>query len=59
MLRGYLFDTDEAEQDWARFLPYVVLAYNSSEQASTGYSPFYLLYGRDARFPIHLALHNR
>ena len=56
MTRAYLFDVDEEAQDWSAFLPYVLLAYNSAEQASTGYSPFFLLYARDAHYPIHLAL---
>ena len=32
-------------KDWDQRLPYVLFAYRSSPQSSTGESPFYLLYG--------------
>ena len=38
-------------KDWDTRLPYVLFAYRVSMQPSTGESPFYLLYGRDARLP--------
>ena len=38
----------EHQKDWDTFLPYVTLAYNTSEQASTGCTPFYLFKGREA-----------
>lgn len=34
-------------KDWDLHLPYVLFAYRSSPQSSTGESPFYLLYSRD------------
>ncbi|XP_077528333.1 uncharacterized protein LOC144139991 [Haemaphysalis longicornis] len=33
--------------DWDLVLPYVTYAYNTAIQATTGFSPFYLLYGRE------------
>ena len=38
-------------KDWDQHLPYVLFAYRSSLQSSTGESPFYLLYGRDPHLP--------
>ena len=38
-------------RDWDKHLPYVLHAYKTSIQESTKESPFYLLYGRDARLP--------
>ena len=38
-------------RDWDEHLPYVLYAYRTSIQESTKESPFYLLYGRDARLP--------
>lgn len=39
-------------RDWDQRLPYVLFAYRASAQQSTQESPFYLLYGRDARLPM-------
>ena len=38
-------------KDWDVQLPYVLFAYRTSAQHSTGESPFYLLYGRDQMLP--------
>ena len=45
---------DSAQQDWHRWLRHVAFAYNSSEHAVTGSSPFLLAMGREP----HLALHS-
>ena len=43
-------------RDWDRHLPFVLYAYRTSIQSSTKESPFFLLYGRDARLPTTSAL---
>ena len=37
--------------NWDKRIPYVLFAYRTSLQQSTGESPFFLLYGRDTRLP--------
>ena len=44
--------TNEHPVDWEEHLPKVCMAYNTSKQATTGYSPFSLMFGREARLPI-------
>ncbi|CAG2203350.1 Transposon Ty3-G Gag-Pol polyprotein,Retrovirus-related Pol polyprotein from transposon opus,Retrovirus-related Pol polyprotein from transposon 297,Retrovirus-related Pol polyprotein from transposon 17.6,Transposon Ty3-I Gag-Pol polyprotein [Mytilus edulis] len=47
---------DDHHKNWDVYIPYVLFAYRSSIQESTQETPFYLMYGRDARLPIDVAL---
>jgi len=44
MITPYL---EEKPENWNKYLPFIILALNAAKHASTGYSPFYLLFGRD------------
>ncbi len=49
MLRAYV---SPYQDDWDQHLLAVEFAYNNSEQASTKYSPFYLMYGEHPHVPM-------
>ncbi len=44
--------TSDQKKDWSRHVAKLAFAYNSMVNKSTGYSPFYLLFGRESRLPI-------
>ena len=42
------------QRDWDQKLPLVAFAYRTSVQESTGFTPYFLMYGREARIPADL-----
>ena len=46
----------EDEQNWDLCIPTVMLAYRTSVQESTGCTPYFLLFGREARLPVDVML---
>ena len=44
----------EDSKNWDKLLPYLLFAYRDVPQASTGFSPFELLYGRQVRGPLDM-----
>uniref|UniRef100_A0A3Q1F2Z4 Gypsy retrotransposon integrase-like protein 1 n=2 Tax=Acanthochromis polyacanthus TaxID=80966 RepID=A0A3Q1F2Z4_9TELE len=49
MLRKFVEDSGA---DWDQWLPFLLFAYREVPQASTGFSPFQLLYGHAVRGPL-------
>ena len=43
---------EDQTDDWSTYLSSAVFAINTSIQKSTKFTPFYLMYGREARFPL-------
>ena len=44
-------------KDWDKLIPYLPFAYQEVPQASTGFLPFELLYGRAVKGPLDV-IHN-
>ena len=42
----------EKKACWSKHLPELLLAYNATHSTVTGYSPYYLLFGRRSRIPV-------
>lgn len=51
MLRKFVSDTGK---DWDKWLPFLLFAYREVPQASTGFSPFELVYGWSVQGPLDL-----
>ena len=45
---------NSSHNDWDVKLPFVLFAYRTSKHATTKQTPFYLVYGRQARLPVEL-----
>ena len=57
--RALLKMIDENQSEWDKFLDSVLFAYRTSKQASTTFSPFFLLYGREPTLPVDLIVSNK
>ncbi|GFV43535.1 hypothetical protein TNCV_1500671 [Trichonephila clavipes] len=47
---------DVERKNWDEILPFVTFAYNTAKQETTGFTPFYLLHGREAETTLDTML---
>ncbi|GFV14198.1 retrovirus-related Pol polyprotein from transposon opus [Trichonephila clavipes] len=47
---------DVGQKNWDEILPFVTFAYNTAKQETTGFTPFYLLHGREAETTLDTML---
>lgn len=45
---------NEKQDDWDEWIDYALMAYRTTPHTATGYSPYYLNHGREARLPTEL-----
>jgi hypothetical protein len=51
-MKDQLYHFVEARQkDWDIYLPTVQLMYNTTVNSATGYTPYYLMFGRECNMP--------
>lgn len=48
---------DVEQKTWDQILPFVTFAYNTSKQDTTGYTPFFLTFGREAETTLDTIFH--
>ena len=48
--------TPKQKKDWKNHVLALVHAYNCTKNAATGFSPYYLLFGRKPRLPVDVNL---
>ena len=42
---------DESQKDWDEHLQGITMSYNTTVNCQTGFTPYYMMYGREARMP--------
>jgi hypothetical protein len=58
-ITSMLRKTVEKKNQWDEQLPFVVLAYNTQKHSSAKFSPYEIVYGRQARLPSALLVENK
>ncbi len=56
LMESISYYCNKKQKNWDTLIPFAIFAYNSTRNATTGYSPYYLLYGREPVLPIDLLL---
>lgn len=44
----------DKKKKWSQYIPHLVHAYNCTPNDATGFSPYFLMFGREARLPVDI-----
>ena len=58
-LKDYIRCYSEKFSDWDQLVPFAVFAMNTAVHSSTNFTPFELVYGHVARFPLRVPTHEK
>ena len=53
MMKTFL---DREDREWSKYVPAMVMAYNTKVNSATGVTPFFATFGREAKLPVDLVL---
>ena len=58
-LKDYIRCYSERFSDWEKLVPFATFTYNTSVHSANNFTPFELVYGRVARFPLKITSHEK
>jgi hypothetical protein len=56
LLERLAFYVNHHHDDWDQHLPYALFAYRSAQHASTGFTPYFLLFNQEPHLPSNIAI---
>ena len=54
LLQSLSTSVEDHPENWDQFVRQICMAYNTSVHPTTGFTPFQLMFGREARLPVEL-----
>lgn len=54
LLQSHVTSVMNHPEDWNEYIRNICMAYNTSKYPTTGFTPFHLMFGRQAQLPVDL-----